>query len=70
VYGSALTVDSAENSDVYVLHGTQGQLMFEVLKGPDNAGEPEGVVVWMQVIPLDIAPFHIANTDAAGPCSV
>jgi len=43
-------------------------LLFETLKGPDNVGAPEGVVVWMQIIPLAVSPFHIANSDAAGPC--
>jgi len=68
-YGTSLTVDSADNSDVYTLRGMRGQLMFEFLKGPDNVGEPEGVVAWMQIIPLSVAPFHIANSDGAGPCS-
>ena len=70
-YGSSLTVDAADNSDVYVLRGSASELLFEVAK-PDS-GLPAaaiGTVVWMRIVPIDEAYLHIANTDAAGPCSI
>ncbi|HMH57657.1 MAG TPA: hypothetical protein VK537_00610 [Galbitalea sp.] len=70
-YGAELTVDRADNSDVYVLAGTGSELLFEVAK--DASGLPAewiGTVVWMRIVPLDMTYLHIANTDVAGPCSM
>lgn len=70
-YGSTLVVDTADNSDVYVLRGSRTELLFEVAK--DASGLPAdeiGTVVWMRIVPLDASYLHIANTDAAGACSV
>jgi hypothetical protein len=70
-YGSDLTVDRADNSDVYVLDGTTSKLLFEVAK--DDSGmsaEQIGTVVWMRIVPTGDTSLHIANSDAAGPCSV
>ncbi|HEY5231896.1 MAG TPA: hypothetical protein VIJ11_13520 [Galbitalea sp.] len=69
-YGSGLTVDRADNSDVYVLGGTSSKLLFEVAK--DASGLPSeaiGTVVWMRIVSASDTFLHIANTDAAGPCS-
>jgi hypothetical protein len=70
-YGSDLTVDRADNSDVYVLAGTTSKLLFEVAN--DDSGMPAaqiGTVVWMRIVPTSDTSLHIANSDAAGPCSV
>ena len=69
-YGSALTVDTADNSDVYVLAGARSELQFEVAK--DGAGLPveeTGTVVWMHVVPIGSPPRHYANSDTTGPCN-
>jgi hypothetical protein len=69
-YRSELTVDRADNSDVYILAGTGSKLLVEVAK--DASGMPSeqiGTFVWMRIDPIDDTSLHIANTDAAGPCS-
>jgi hypothetical protein len=69
-YGASLTLDSAPNSDVYVLTGTSSKLLFEVAK--TAAGLPveeTGTVVWMRIVPLADTTLHIADTDATGPCA-
>jgi hypothetical protein len=69
-YGSALTVDAADNSDVYVLAGAKSELLFEVAKpGAGLPLEETGTVVWMRIVPLGSSQLHIANTDVSGPCS-
>jgi hypothetical protein len=74
-YGSALTVNHAVNSDVYVLAGAHGKLLFETAN--HDASDPTNwtaaqvnTVVWMRVVPLAETQLHIANTDGAGPCLV
>jgi hypothetical protein len=70
-YGSDLTVDRADNSDVYVLGGTTSKLLFEVAKVDSGLpAEQIGTVVWMRIVPTSDSALHIANSDAAGPCSV
>jgi hypothetical protein len=69
-YGATLTLDEADNSDVYVLPGTRSELLFEVAKAAAGLpAEETGTVVWMRIVPLDDAYLHIADTDATGPCS-
>jgi hypothetical protein len=69
-YGSALTVDSADNSDVYVLKGSHSELLFEVAKaGAGLPIEETGTVVWMHIVPIGSTPLHYANSDAAGVCN-
>lgn len=69
-YGSQLLLDSASNSDVYVLKGAHSELLFEVAKADSGLPSRElGTVVWMRVVPLDSEFLHIANTDAGGECS-
>jgi hypothetical protein len=68
-YGSALTVDHADNSDVYVLSGARAKLLFEVAKaGAGLPVEETGTVVWMRIVPLGDTQLHIANSDASGVC--
>jgi hypothetical protein len=70
-YGSSLTVDRADNSDVYVLKGVHSELLFEVAKAAAGLPTEEtGTVVWMRIVPLGSTQLHIANTDAAGPCDL
>jgi hypothetical protein len=70
-YGSDLTVDRADNSDVYVLGGTTSKLLFEVAKVDSGLpAEQIGTVVWMRIVPSGDSALHIANSEAAGPCSV
>jgi hypothetical protein len=69
-YGSALSVDNAENSDVYVLRGSQSELLFEVAKAAAGLPvEETGTVVWMRIVPLGATQLHIANTDVSGTCA-
>jgi hypothetical protein len=69
-YGSALTVDAADNSDVYVLPGAHSELLFEVAKaGAGLPVEETGTVVWMHVVPLGDTQVHYANSDATGVCN-
>jgi hypothetical protein len=69
-YGSALALDSADNSDVYVLPGTRSELLFEVAKAAAGLPiEETGTVVWMHIVPRDSTVLHYANSDAAGPCN-
>jgi hypothetical protein len=69
-YGSSLKLDSAPNSDVYVLTGSRSKLLFEVAK--TAAGLPveeTETVVWMRIVPLADTDLHIADTDVSGPCA-
>jgi hypothetical protein len=69
-YGSALTVDSADNSDVYILPGAHSELLFEVAKAAAGLPiEETGTVVWMRIVQVGTTQLHIANTDVSGPCS-
>jgi hypothetical protein len=69
-YGSSLTLDSADNSDVYVLSGTRSELLFEVATAATGLPiEETGTVVWMRIVPLGTTQLHIANTDSSGPCA-
>jgi hypothetical protein len=69
-YGSSLSLDSAENSDVYVLTGAHSELLFEVAKAAAGLPvEETGTVVWMRIVPLGTTQLHIANTDVSGACS-
>lgn len=62
-------MDRADNSDVYVLKGSQSELLFEVAKTDSGLAADEiGTVVWIRVVPLGSTYLHIANTDAAGFC--
>jgi hypothetical protein len=68
-YGSALSVDHAENSDVYILSGARSELLFEVAKAAAGLPvEETNTVVWMRIVPLGTSQRHIANTDVSGPC--
>jgi hypothetical protein len=74
-YGSALTVNHAPNSDVYVLRGAHSELLFETANhdasNPTNwTASQVNTVIWMRVVPLTETQLHIANTDGAGPCLV
>jgi hypothetical protein len=74
-YGSAVTVNHASNSDVYVLPGTHSKLLFETANydasDPTNwTAAQVNTVVWMRVVPTAETQLHIANTDGSGPCSV
>jgi hypothetical protein len=69
-YGAALSLDSADNSDVYILRGASTQLLFEVAKPDSGLPAAEiGTVVWMRIVPIEDTGLHIANTDVAGPCA-
>jgi hypothetical protein len=69
-YGSAIKLDSAANSDVYVLPGAHSELLFEVAKaGAGLPVEETGTVVWMHIVSLGETQLHYANSDAAGVCS-
>jgi hypothetical protein len=68
-YGSALSSDHAENSDVYILSGAHSELLFEVAKAAAGLPvEETNTVVWMRIVPLGTSQLHIANTDVSGPC--
>jgi len=68
-YGPSLALNSAPNSDVYVLTGAHSKLLFEVAKkGAGLPVEETGTVVWMRIVPLADTDLHIADTDATGPC--
>ncbi|HEX4399929.1 MAG TPA: hypothetical protein VHZ98_01220 [Galbitalea sp.] len=68
-YGKALSVDRADNSDVYILPGARSELLFEVAKAAAGLPvEETGTVVWMRIVPLGTTQLHIANTDVSGPC--
>jgi hypothetical protein len=70
-YGSAITLDAADNSDVYVLPGSHSELVFEVAKaGAGLPVEETGTVVWMRIVLLGTTQLHIANTDVSGACSI
>jgi hypothetical protein len=67
---------SDQLSDVFVIDGASGRLMFEVAKAV--AAPLEGyweepvvdTVLWMRLTPPD-APVHaIAGSDAGGPCAI
>jgi hypothetical protein len=69
-YGSSLSLDAAENSDVYILTGAKSELLFEVAKAAAGLPvEETGTVVWMRIVPLGTTGLHIANTDVAGACA-
>lgn len=69
-YGSALSVDHAENSDVYILPGAHSELLFEVAKAAAGLPvEETDTVVWMRIVALGTTQLHIANTDGSGPCT-
>jgi hypothetical protein len=69
-YGRALSVDRADNSDVYILPGTHSELLFEVANAAAGLPvEETGTVVWMRIVPLGTTQLHIANTDVSGPCN-
>jgi hypothetical protein len=67
-YGSALSIDSAVNSDVYILNGARSKLLFEVANPADFVDPTQtGKVLWMHIVGLTASHLHFANGES-GPC--
>jgi hypothetical protein len=67
---------TAQLSDVFVLDGPGGRLIFEVANAVaaplEGYWEPAVVdtVLWMRIAPPGAEPMSIAGSDAGGPCPV
>jgi hypothetical protein len=72
-YPHFATVVHLETTDLYVLRGIKGQLIFEVATKYDanlTAWNPSavGTIVWAQLGLLDQKPFSMTHSDVGGVC--